>query len=142
MRIIARICRRTQAANWFVEGPLTAWIRVTTADYWFEFVKPLLDLIKNILATFSFNYRVFIKYCFFFEDFKIYSGLWPLSVSPRFSVCTQWQVKHQRCSRKITTFNEHPIRSNSKIATDVRDSTSTSATNEYRSCNYWLYLNR
>ena len=44
--------------------------------------------------------------------------------------------------RKITTFNEHPIRSNSKIATDVRDSTSTSATNEYRSCNYWLYLNR
>ena len=83
MRIIARICRRTQAANWFVEGPLTAWIRVTTADYWFEFVKPLLDLIKNILATFSFNYRMFIKYCFFFEDFKIYSELWPLSVSPR-----------------------------------------------------------
>ena len=47
----------------------------------------------------------------FFEDFKIYipdSGLsrFPLGVS----VCTQWQVKHQRCSRtcrvqkKITTF--------------------------------------
>ena len=28
-------------------------------------------------------YRVFIKYCVFFEDFKIYSGLWPLSVSHR-----------------------------------------------------------
>ena len=28
--------------------------------------------------------RVFIEYCVsFFEDFKIYSGLWPLSVSPR-----------------------------------------------------------
>ena len=31
----------------------------------------------------AFKYRVFIKYCVFFEDFKIYSGLWPLSVSPR-----------------------------------------------------------
>ena len=29
------------------------------------------------------NYRVFIKYCVFFEDFKIYSGLWLLSVAPR-----------------------------------------------------------
>ena len=29
------------------------------------------------------NYRVFIKYCVFFQDFKIYSRLWPLSVSPR-----------------------------------------------------------
>ena len=28
-------------------------------------------------------YRVLIKYCVFFEDFEIYSGLWPLSVSPR-----------------------------------------------------------
>ena len=27
------------------------------------------------------TYWVFIKYCVFFEDFKIYSGLWPLSVS-------------------------------------------------------------
>ena len=31
------------------------------------------------------TYRVFIIYfVFFFEDFKIYSGLWPLSVSPRY----------------------------------------------------------
>ena len=28
-------------------------------------------------------YWVFIKYCVFYEDFKIYSGLWTLSVSLR-----------------------------------------------------------
>ena len=68
-----------------------------------------------------FNYRVFIKYCFF-SKILIYipdSGLswFPLGVS----VCTQWQVKHQHCSRtgrvkknhnilrKNTIFNEHPV---------------------------------
>ena len=55
----------------------------------------------------------------FFEDFKIHSGLWPFSVSPRCQLCTQWQIKHQRCSRtgrvkknhnilKNTIFNAHP----------------------------------
>ena len=29
------------------------------------------------------KYRVFIKYCVSFENFKIYSGLWPLSVFQR-----------------------------------------------------------
>ena len=29
------------------------------------------------------KYRVFIKYCVFFENFKIYSGLWPLTVFQR-----------------------------------------------------------
>ena len=58
----------------------------------------------------------------FFEYFKIYSGLWPLSVSPRCaSVCTQWQVKPQHCNRtgrvqknpnilrKNTILDEHPV---------------------------------
>ena len=31
----------------------------------------------------SIKYRVFIKYCFFFQIFKKYSGLWPFSVFPR-----------------------------------------------------------
>ena len=60
---------------------------------------------------------------FFFEDFKIYSGLLPLSVSPLgVSVCTKWQVKQQGCSRPCrvqknhnnlrenTIFNEIPVR--------------------------------
>ena len=55
----------------------------------------------------------------FFEDFKTYSRLsqFPLGGS----VCTQWQVKHKRCSRncrvqknhnilrKKTIFNEHSV---------------------------------
>ena len=60
----------------------------------------------------------------FFEDFKIYSGLWPLSVPLGVSVCTQWQVKHRRrsrtcrvkknhyISRKNTIINEHPVHKN------------------------------
>ena len=60
-------------------------------------------------------YRVFIKYCVF-PSFFLYipdSGLsrFPFGVSE----CTQWQVKHQRCSRvqenhnilKNTIFNEY-----------------------------------
>ena len=66
-------------------------------------------------------YRVFIKICVFSKISKYIqnSGLsrFPLGVS----VCTQWQVKHQRCSRtfivkknpnilrKNTIFNEHPV---------------------------------
>ena len=66
-------------------------------------------------------YRVFIKYCVFSKILKYIpdSALswFPLSVS----VCTQWQVKNQRCSRtcrvqknhnilrKNTIFNEHPV---------------------------------
>ena len=78
------------------------------------------QLVKNVCIVFPCNFtnRVFIKYCVIS---KIYSGLWPLSVSPRCQcVCTQWQVKHQRCRRtykvqknhnilsKNTIFNEHP----------------------------------
>ena len=64
---------------------------------------------------------MFIKYCIFSKILKyiLDSGLsrFPLVVS----VCTQWQVKHQRCSitcrvqknhnilRKNTIFNEHPV---------------------------------
>ena len=67
------------------------------------------------------TYRVFIKYCGFFKILKYNpdSGLsrFPLGVS----VCTQWQVKHQRYSRagrvqknhkilnKNTIFNEQPV---------------------------------
>ena len=32
------------------------------------------------------TYRVFIKYCVFFENFKIYSGLWPFSVCVHFTL--------------------------------------------------------
>ena len=72
------------------------------------------------------TYRVFIKYCVFSKILKYI----PDSGLSRFSlvvnVCTQWQVKHQRCSRtcgvqknhnnlrKNAIFNEHPcIKSNS-----------------------------
>ena len=42
------------------------------------------------------KYRVFIKYCVFLEDFKIFRTLFSLGVS----VCTHTrQVEHQRCSR-------------------------------------------
>ena len=62
-------------------------------------------------ATSQCYYRVFIKYCgFFFENFKIYSGLWPLSISSRCQcVCTQWQVKHQHCSRAFRVKKYHNI---------------------------------
>ena len=43
-------------------------------------INQTLDRLKH---DFEFWYRVFIEYCVFFEDSKIYSGLWPLSVSPR-----------------------------------------------------------
>ena len=65
-----------------------------------------------------FIYRVFIKYCVFSEDFKIFLTLFPLGVS----VCTRTrQVENLRCSRtdniqknqkilrKNTIFNEHPV---------------------------------
>ena len=59
-------------------------------------------------------YRVFIKYCVFFK----YSGLWPLSVSPRcqFVDTMAGQTAELAEFRKITTFqgkntifNEHPV---------------------------------
>ena len=59
---------------------------------------------------------------FFFEDFKIYSGLWPLSVSPRCQcvytmagqtpALQQLTVRVQKnhiILRKNTIFNEHPV---------------------------------
>ena len=43
------------------------------------------------------KYRVFIKYCVFLEDFKIFRTLFSLG---GVSVCTHTrQVEHQRCSR-------------------------------------------
>ena len=64
------------------------------------------------------KYRVFIKYCVFYEDFKIFRSLFSLGAS----VCTHTrQVEHQRCSRtgrvqkyhkilrKNTIINEHPV---------------------------------
>ena len=64
---------------------------------------------------------VFIKYCVFFKILKYIpnSGLSRFTLGV--SVCTQWQVKHRRCSRtfrvqkktqhfkKNTIFNEHPV---------------------------------
>ena len=44
------------------------------------------------------NYRVFIKYCVFFEDFKIYSRLWPIGF-PSLSVC----VHNGRANTSITS---------------------------------------
>ena len=62
-----------------------------------------------------------IKYCVFSKNLKYIPNFgfsrFPIVVS----VCTQWQVKHQRCSRtgrvqknhnilrKNTIFNEHPV---------------------------------
>ena len=65
------------------------------------------------------NYRVFIKYCVFFEFIKIFWTLYSLGVS----VYTPTrQVENHRCSRagrvqknhkilrkKNTIFNEHPV---------------------------------
>ena len=42
---------------------------------------------QSILRILDSYHRVFIKYCFFFKNFKIYSGLWPLSDFRQ--VCTQ-----------------------------------------------------
>ena len=78
---------------------------------------------SKMAASESFNvervrYRVFIKYCVFFEYFKIFRTLFSLGVC----VCTHTrQVEHQRYSRtcrvkknhkclmKNTIFNEHPV---------------------------------
>ena len=38
------------------------------------------------------KYRVFIKYCVSFENFKIYSGLWLLSLPALCTRTTKWQV--------------------------------------------------
>ena len=63
----------------------------------------------NTLYPESPNYRVLIKYCVY-EDFKIYSGLWPLSVSPSVSVCVHNGRENTSPTaelaefRKITTF--------------------------------------
>ena len=63
-------------------------------------------------------YRVFNKYCVCFEDFKIYSGLWPLSVSPRFQCvytmagqtqALQSSEKSLHFKEKKTIFNELPV---------------------------------
>ena len=69
------------------------------------------------LGIVAFRYRVFIKYCFFPKIFKIYSGLWPLSVSPRwcqkvYTMADQKQALQQKLHnilRKNTIFNEHPV---------------------------------
>ena len=84
----------------------------------FHFRAPLGELVFfQVLKRVSYMsfyvneyYRVFIKYCVFFEDFKIYSGLWPLSVSLRVSVCVHNGRSNTSAAaelaefRKITTF--------------------------------------
>ena len=57
----------------------------------------------------------------FFANFKIYSGLWPLSVFPP-AWTTKWQVEHQSASakmaefRKITTFlGKNTLYKNSRV---------------------------
>ena len=68
------------------------------------------DFTIKVMCLDCFNYRVFIKYCFFFEDFKIYSGLWPLLVSPRcqcvYTMAGQTPALQQnlQSSEKITKF--------------------------------------
>ena len=62
---------------------------------------------KRTLQT-SLSYRVFIKYCVFFENFKIFpdSGLSLFSLAV--SVCTHTrQVEHQRCSRTDRVQKNH-----------------------------------
>ena len=68
-------------------------------------------------------YRMFIQFCgFFFKDFKIYSGLWPLSVSPwcqcvgvhngrsNASAAENFQSSEKsQYIKKNTIFNEHPL---------------------------------
>ena len=46
---------------------------------------------------------MFMKYCFFFIDFKMYSGLWPLI--PSLSVCVHRTtcLDHQMAGRSNTT---------------------------------------
>ena len=98
----------------------------------FESLQIILNLLGQQLRSiaccsnqfwFFYNtgyYRVFIKYCVFFEYLK-YSVLLPFSVFPRWQCVHTRQVEHQRCSRtgrvqkiykilrKITIFNEHPV---------------------------------
>ena len=49
------------------------------------------------------RYREFIKFCCFPEDINIYSGLWPLSVSPRcqwgYTIAGQTPVLQQKKSQ-------------------------------------------
>ena len=56
----------------------------------------MLSLLCRFYCACVFLYRVFIKYCVFSEDFKIFRTLFSLGVG----VCTPTrQVEHQRCSR-------------------------------------------
>ena len=71
-----------------------------------------------ILGQLSFLYRVFIKYCVFFEDFKIFRSLFSLGVN----VChthqagrtpalqQNWQnLEKSQNYKKNTIINEHPV---------------------------------
>ena len=74
-------------------------------------IKPYLKVIQGVHQILC-----------FFEDLKIYSGLWPLSVLPRrqcvYTMAGQtpalqqnWQSseKNKKISGKNTIFNEHPV---------------------------------
>ena len=50
-------------------------------------------------------YRVFIKYCVF-EYSKIYSGLWPLSVSPTVSVCVHNGSSNTSTAAELAEFRK------------------------------------
>ena len=78
----------------------------------------MVDCHIFLFLIVDWKYRVFIKYCAFFEDFKIFRTLAFLCF-PSASVCTHTrQVEHQRIGRvqknhkntvKETIFYEHPV---------------------------------
>ena len=73
-------------------------------------------------------YKVFIKNCVFFKDFKIYSGLWSLSDFPRCQ-CVYTMAgktpalpeelaesqKNHNPIRKNTISIEHPVAANPRV---------------------------
>ena len=84
------------------------------------FSDTLSDLEKLNHGDYS-KYRVFIKYCVYSKILK-YIPVFGLSrYFVGVSECTQWQVKHQHCSRtgrvqkhhnilrKTAIYNEHPV---------------------------------
>ena len=91
-------------------------------SFMYEEMPEFMFTLCTLLIDSKFKYRVFIKKMCFSKILTNIpdSGLswFPLGVSE----CTQWQVKHQRCSSrtcrvqknrnilwKNTIFNEHPV---------------------------------
>ena len=99
-----------------------------TVQFLFKSLMPSMQTRLSQLVAFSqqqlfwpLRYRVFIKYCVFFENLKLFRTLAFLCFPP-VSVCVHTrQVEHQRCRRtgrvqknpeilrKNTLFNEHTV---------------------------------